>query len=204
MQSSDGVNEYKTRDIFQHKGNSFCGFKAVQSWTAYYCLTKILNKNPNIFKIIELGTGDGGFSIFLSLLVAPKGGEVLTYDIQEPHTAWFNFVTKQNLPIDFRCKSVFSLEVQNEIREFIKDGRVLIFCDNGKKPQEVRTYAPMLKRNDLIMAHDWKYEIKEEHLKPHVEFEEFDDVGNLFDILEYYEQDMFDAYKTDILSLRRK
>ena len=37
-----------------------------------------------------------------------------------------------------------------------------MFCDGGDKPHELRTFAPALKKGDIIACHDWGRAIKDE------------------------------------------
>ena len=196
--------EYDRKLLFEVSSNSFCGFKMEQSWSLIFVLNKVLNDNPDIKRIVELGTGQGGLTIYFGLMMANIRGKVLTFDTKLPNQDWFRFITERRLPIDYRFESNFSQLAQDDVRNFIKDEKVLIFCDNGNKAREIRMYGSKLKSGDLIMAHDWGTEIREEHIKPNIIFEAIQDTGNLFDILDYYRQDMFDAFGTQVLSMRRK
>lgn len=195
--------EYPVREMFEVKNQKVFGYGIVQSFSALFVLQKILNDNPDIKKIIELGTGEGGLTLFFGFNMASRGGRVITYDRDNPPTdGWFNYVTKYGLPIDFRNADVFSEGIKKEIGQHIQNERVLIFCDNGKKPKEIWTYAPLLKKGDLIMSHDWGFEIKEENLDPNSEHIPIK-VDSIYDLCELYRQEEFDAYKTTILSLKR-
>lgn len=149
-------------------------------------LEQILSDNKDVTRIVELGTGHGGLTLFWGLQMKMRGGKVLTFDTRE-----ISDVLNRNLRffnIIFQRKNVFDQATVQCVREFIRDGRALIFCDDGDKPREVLLYAPILKRNDLIMAHDWTSEIKE--VPPAIR-----------STLKFYRQDEFDALKTTILSM---
>lgn len=50
-----------------------------------------------------------------------------------------------------------------EICKLIKGkGKSIVFCDGGDKPHELRTFAPALKKGDIIACHDWGRAIKDE------------------------------------------
>ena len=42
----------------------------------------------------------------------------------------------------------------------MKKGKILLYCDNGKKIDEFNTYAKYLKPGDVIMTHDRPSEIR--------------------------------------------
>lgn len=46
-----------------------------------------------------------------------------------------------------------------DVRRWIaqKPGPALIYCDGGDKPKEFGLYAPILRIDDFIAAHDWDY-----------------------------------------------
>ena len=56
-------------------------------------------------------------------------------------------------------RDAHSSETVESVRQWIsrKPGPALIYCDGGDKPKEFAKYAPMLRFNDFIAAHDWDY-----------------------------------------------
>jgi hypothetical protein len=50
-------------------------------------------------------------------------------------------------------------ETIESVRQWIarKPGPALIYCDGGDKPKEFTKYAPIVRVNDFIAAHDWDY-----------------------------------------------
>jgi predicted O-methyltransferase YrrM len=128
-------------------------------------------------RFVEIGTGWGGLSVFLSL-VAP----VLTMDTVDRRERPDLF---KKLGIDYRKWDVF--EHVNTIEQIIKlDGITVVLCDGGNKPEEFKLLAPFLKPGDIIMAHDYS---KDTNIW---EWSEIDDtvlVG--LDYLEPFMQDIF-------------
>lgn len=98
--------------------------------------------------VIELGTQNGGFTIFLSKLFKL----VKTFD----HT-----INQKTLSVFTKYPKILLFEMDifknvERIGEMIKEGgKVLLLCDNGNKPKEVQTFAKYLKPGDVIMAHDY-------------------------------------------------
>lgn len=169
---------------------TFCGIRVAHPWSALFMLSRILNDNPDIVRIVELGTGAGGLTLFWGIHMLTRGGKVLTFDIGRPAEEFLDCYNRVN--IQFEPRNVFNPESLELARHFISDGRALVYCDNGLKKKEFPMYATILKSNDLIMAHDWQVEIKPEDLDE-----------STLSILELYRQEEFDLHKTRILSMRR-
>ena len=167
---------------------TFLGFYVAQSRGAISKIMEVLDDNPDIMRIVELGTGSGGLTLLFGLYMTVRGGRVLSFDTYAMPDAgkWF-----ERLSVDFHCQDIFTGEAFKLIREFSGQGRMLLFCDNGDKPLELSTYVQAVKPNDLVMVHDYPQEITGIS-------------GGLEDILEPYRQEEFDAEHTFILSMRRK
>lgn len=167
-------------------------------------ITKILNDNPDILRIVELGTGHGGTSLFLGSCICGKGGRILTIDIvqvmDQGYASWSLSAQKYN--VTFLQKDVFLPETVQEVSNFIKDHRALIFCDDGLKKREVPLYAEILKKGDLLLAHDYMvlpiYGVSE--------ILNTDLTERTLAILEPYRQEEFSvpALDTRILSMKRR
>jgi len=166
----------------------FLGYYVAQSWSALTMLNKVLNENKDITRVVELGTGTGGLTLLLGLNMLTRNGKVLTLDIGMPQALkWFD-----HLNIHFEKKDVFMEDTVKMVADFIGDERTLIFCDNGNKAKEFPLYARLLKKRDLIMAHDWTTEITRNDLDE-----------KTLSSLEPYLQDEFDKEFTLILSMRK-
>lgn len=101
-------------------------------------------------RVIELGTQNGGFTIFLSGLF-PR---VITFDNKVFGRTMIKFKEIPN--ISFHERNIFFKNSIAEIANHIQEhGRALVLCDNGNKIREVDTFAPYLKPGDVIMAHDY-------------------------------------------------
>ncbi len=155
-------------------------------------LSKFFGENRDVKRVVDIGTGTGGLSLFFGMHMLQRDGKVLSFDIEETQSeqARRDF---EKLNIDFRKMNVFAEHTVKRVKEFISDEPALIFCDNGNKGQEFPLYARTLKQGDFIMAHDWGIEISAGN---------FD--GFIHSALEPYLQEEFDKEETYILSMRRK
>jgi len=183
-------------DLMPVKGallTSFAGHTANQTPSAFYVLEDFLTKKNDIKRILEIGTAEGGTTILFGLHAFKNNGETLTFDNQKvPEDSWKELA--KLLGIELSNLNVFTEEGTNKIKEFVqRDGISLLFCDGGNKVQEFNTFAPFLKSNDIIMAHDYKHEIVLSAINPEL-LKQFD----------FYYQEDFDSLKTRILCMVKK
>jgi len=98
--------------------------------------------------VIEIGTSEGGLSLYVHELSKEYNFTFCTYDIKN-HMG----ITP---PFDFREKSAWDGEGYNEIIQALQsDKKVLLLTDGGDKVKEFHLYAPHLKAHDFIMTHDY-------------------------------------------------
>jgi len=154
-------------------------------------LLRFFGDNLDVRRVVDIGTGCGGLTLFFGANMLQRDGKVLSFDIEETQSAQAR-KDFEKLNIDFRKMNVFAHHTVKLVKEFIADERALVFCDNGNKGREFPLYARILKPGDFIMAHDWGVEISEGNL------DEF-----IYANLEPYKQEEFDKEETYILSMRR-
>ncbi len=156
------------------ESDTFIDGVMAQSKGALTLWSKIL-KQARYSRVIELGTANGNFSLYLYLWCISRGSKFYTYDIKND---WGNGnrALKDLLNFKDHFYEVDIFEKKDEIIELIKkDGRTIIFCDNGNKIKEFQIFAPELKVGDLIAVHDWNMEIRDEDIRAicneyHLEF----------------------------------
>lgn len=124
------------------------GVKMQQQPEALAEIEKILrSERPS--RVIELGTGHGGFALFLRDVCASIGCEFSTHDVRAPADE-----VRQHLPfveLDFhRAEGVARL-----VPQIGSPGKTILIVDGGDKPLEFNTYAEHLKLGDLLLAHDY-------------------------------------------------
>lgn len=121
-----------------------------------YCVTTV----------IEIGVEHGGLA---SILLARKSFTPtnprrfqyfgIEWDREKIYSTLNSVLSSEDEII--RIGNAFSdgsvIWVQNIIQR--DTNRVLIVCDGGDKPREMKTYAPLLREGDIIMAHDYGQEI---------------------------------------------
>lgn len=116
-----------------------------QSWDDLEIWEEVLNENPHIFEIIEIGTYHGGMSCYLWTQAKSRGLGFRTYDINFPFPA--------NYPLfDF-----FQMDVLENTISLSKQD-VVLFCDGGNKREEVRKYSDLLTDDSILAVHDFQTE----------------------------------------------
>jgi cephalosporin hydroxylase len=140
---------------------TFLGSPCQQSFNAFFVWEKLLA--PLKFaRIIELGTALGNTSVYFKMFCINKGADFYTYDFAKKNQR-SNTLAQKHVLIqdDYIMADVFkhSESISKLIRE---RGISVVFCDGGDKPHELRTFAPALKKGDIIACHDWGRAIKDE------------------------------------------
>lgn len=134
-----------------------------QSFSALEALEKIIK---DFDTIIEIGYNRGGLTHWF-FLNKKKRAKIIAYDISDEDRLSQKF--KFDEQIEFNINNCFSEFSINRIKDQIETGkRTLLFCDGGNKNQEFNTFAKYLKKNDVIMVHDYFDETIEEPYALHV------------------------------------
>lgn len=138
---------------------SFGGIKAAQILADYWLWEAILNgAKEETTGIVELGTGKGGFSLYLAAQARARGLSFRTYDVAPPDCSVPGFIQ-----LDIYAHI-------DEIGQFLGDHDPLIlFCDGGNKPRELREFSQCLSPDSLIVVHDWGTEMLESDVPDNVQ-----------------------------------
>src|SRR6266545_3802924 len=132
------------------------GVPVAHAWTSLWALERILVRHP-FRRIVEIGTGGGGVTVFFALHARARRLAVLSIDLEDSlHTE--ARVLLESLPVD-RVIGDFADHSFVERTRTMTGGPTLIYCDNGHKVREFRTFAPLLLPGDVVMAHDYPFEI---------------------------------------------
>jgi cephalosporin hydroxylase len=141
-------------------GTSIGGVRMAQYWCDLYLWELVLNENPQVRRIVELGTWMGGFSLWLHMQAKVRNMDFVTYDSID-----FNTVATKIVP--FYRKDIFA--EYRAIGETISSCPTILFCDNGNKPRELKTFAPYLTQNSIVLVHDWNVEIGPDDVPDYLE-----------------------------------
>jgi hypothetical protein len=138
-------------------GVSFAGVHAAQYWVEFILWEVLLNER-RYNAIIELGTWEGGFSLYLSSQAHHRGICFRTYDIHQPVADVPGFVRAD----------IFAQA--EEIGEHMRRrDPVIVLCDGGNKPRELKTFARYVTPESTLVVHDWGTEMLEKDIPDSVE-----------------------------------
>jgi hypothetical protein len=127
---------------------SFGGVVAAQRFCDFYLWEGLLNSHPEVQGgIVEVGTFNGGMSLFLSAQAEARGVPFDTYDIVEP---------ERQIP-GFTRLDVF--EQIDHMRAVLEGEALFLLCDGGDKPRELREIAPLTEPGSIVVVHDWLTEV---------------------------------------------
>ena len=147
--------------------STFCGLKMLQYWADLCVWERFLNQHE-IVGIVELGTGQGGMSLFLLLQAQARGAMFWTFD--KTAKGWTQNVLAQQLRLaDHFVQGDIFEDQQAYVKALCaKHGThpLLLYCDGGDKARELQTFAPLLQEGAYIAVHDWNTEIRPADVEP--------------------------------------
>lgn len=110
---------------------------------------------PDFDIVIEIGFDRGALTSWLHQNKSAHT-RLISYDISFGNKQIFNDA------IDFRQGDCFDSKIIEEIKNLIQStGRVLVLCDGGNKEREFELYSEFLKKDDVIMLHDYAHSEEE-------------------------------------------
>jgi len=131
------------------KGVSFGGVAVAQFWCDFILWEAILNENPQTKSIVELGTWQGGFSLYLAAQAEARGLDFTTLDATAP---------EREIPGFIRMDIWRETDKLGRLLQVLEPLALLI--DNGNKPRELNTFPAYLQDpRSLIVVHDWMEEV---------------------------------------------
>jgi cephalosporin hydroxylase len=175
----DQLSEEVDERWWRFGGVSFGGVHAAQYWVEFILWEVLLNER-RYDSIIELGTWEGGFSLYLNAQAEARGMSFRTYDVHQPARSIPGFVQ-----IDIFAKA-------EEIGEHMRRAEpVIVLCDGGNKPRELKTFARYVTPESTLVVHDWGTEFLEKDIPETVEMihkdwcEELNSASRVFRKLPY-------------------
>lgn len=136
----------------------FCGIEMSSNYYVFHIFSTILTKNPQITRIVELGTYTGSMSIYLGLEGIRNGIKVTTFDIKDHLTPPTKELLKR-LGVNCIIQDIFA--DMDSVKGWLSNP-VYLLCDNGNKKQEFAQLVPHLKSGSVVSVHDYGVEFMEE------------------------------------------
>lgn len=145
-------------------GTSFGGIAMAQQWADLVMWEGILNENPQLRAIFEIGSWKGGFSWWLYGQAQARKMMFRTYDVVVPDGAMEAAVAGSDRWRFFVKSDVFA-DYRNLGKGFREYEPCVVFCDGGNKPRELATFSQELRHPDSLLAvHDWGTEFMPEDI----------------------------------------
>lgn len=117
---------------------------------------KIFNEN-NFDAIIEIGTNRGGLTLWINDH-KKKNTKLYTFEKYKE----FLQINPNQIDGEIIIDDIFSKESVDKVKNIIENnGQCLILCDGGFKNEEFNLFSKFLKKNDIIMLHDYMDNIDE-------------------------------------------
>jgi len=133
--------------------------------------------------IVEIGTGSGNFSVYTSKKASEMGASFTTFDVKDVKPFIKNQLNKFG--------GIFYNEDINQntiIEDILKsDKRVLILNDGALKLPQFKRFAPLLKKNDCLMSHDY-YKSDNDKSKGRITFGEVHEYIDKYNLKICYEK----------------
>lgn len=142
----DGLHDQLPQGVSQ-RWMSFAGLEVAQILADYWLWEAVLNDEERT-GIVELGTGTGGFSLYLSAQAEARGISFRTYDVIAP---------VRRIPGFVQC-DIYANATDIGLHLQRRDP-IVLFCDGGNKPRELKTFSKYLSSKSLIVVHDWGTEM---------------------------------------------
>ena len=108
----------------------------------------LLKTENNPERIIEIGTAYGGFTYLLTQTF--PDAKVYSFDVETR-----DGVIALAFDLDFYYFKEDITSTDALSRLVPKEGQTIVFCDGGNKLKEFNKVAPMLKKGDIILVHDY-------------------------------------------------
>ena len=164
---------------------SFGGQPLAQYLCDFMVWELVLNNNPQVKGIVELGTYKGGFSWFLDAQARARGIDFITYDILAPDVEPPGFnkmdIYRHSDLVGFAARAM---------------GPVALLCDGGNKPRELKLFSPLCAPGSVFLVHDWGTEMLETDVPDFLEelYGEFcDSIGSVTRVFRMKEEADDDA-----------
>jgi len=151
---------------YSARNSAFLGHRMLQQWVDLAVWEQVLDHNTQMMSILELGSYNGAFSNYLFLQCLSRRMQFNTIDVNGELLVVGEIMWAMvKLGAKYLQADIFDGKTVPGLIKTMPHPMIL-FCDNGNKPREFQTFAPMLQSGDIIAVHDWTEEFGPEHAKP--------------------------------------
>ena len=146
----------KANSTFNFPNCTFLGGISDQPFTAFFIWERFFTEHgQGLKRFIEFGCDKGNTSVYFLLWCINLEADYIGYD-SKSLGVYKNTPVKRLLKLANRMRIGNGFKRVDEIRKEIQQGgKTVIFTDCIDKPWEFATFAPMLKKGDILAIHDW-------------------------------------------------
>lgn len=150
-------------------GCTFGGFPVAQTWNDLALWEAFLDRHP-VRSILELGTWRGGMALFLALQCRAREAAFATVDRDLGPVEPVELLA--HLGVRVVALDLHGPEGTPGVTAILESlpKPTLLFCDDGDKRLEWRSFVPLLSEGDYAAVHDWDAEFGEADLSPRLPF----------------------------------
>ena len=147
-------------------GSSFCGVTLYQYWSDLALWELFLNEYTDIRTIVEMGAGEGGFTLFLKVQSLARGLRFRSIDRNRPTVLDTEIARLLDIEKHFDKANFWESE---RLKSWVRNESfkpLLLFVDGGNKRREFRGFVPKLSSGDYVGVHDYNTEFMPEDIGP--------------------------------------
>lgn len=139
------------------------GAYMAHNFYVYHIISRIIGSNPQIRRIIELGTYAGAMTMQFGLEGVRKNIKVDTFDISDKLLAPDTKAILKHLGVNINLTDIF--KNKEVVISLLSQEPCYLMCDNGNKKLEFQTFVPHLKSGSVVSVHDYEMEFFDEDAK---------------------------------------
>lgn len=137
----------------------FAGIGMPSNYYTFHLISRIMTENPQIQRIVELGTYWGSMAVYFGLIGIRRDIPVVTLDKEDqvrPRTKKLF----EALSIAYRVMDIF--EHRDVVKHVLALCPTYLICDNGNKADEFYEFGRALTPGSVISVHDYGTEFYDE------------------------------------------
>lgn len=134
------------------------------NYYTFHTISKMLNENPLIKQVVEIGQFTGSMSLYLGMEAVARGLDCHSYEITKQTSVETDRLLKR---LDVRTHYCNVFEYPDMVIDIIKMAPTLLIVDGGNKQEEFKIFVPHLPEHSIIIAHDFEREFFEKDWMVH-------------------------------------
>lgn len=143
-------------------GLYFCGIKMSSNYFTFHQMSRLLDENPKIEQIVELGTFTASMTMYLGLEGIRKNIPVKTFNLHKQTSEETDRVL-DHLKVEQRFFDIYA--ERDKLFPILSSKTTYLICDAGQKSWDAIMSFPHMKSGSIMSIHDWGVEVFEDDVK---------------------------------------